>query len=1112
MSKSTIVLTVLVFTLSLIPQFWFPGKTILLGYDNVYPLAPISFLYDRMYSWSWVIGFGSDQSGIQGSLIIHAIDAIPQFLGFSYQESQKIVYCFWFFLILFSAYILLRVLEKNNFISSPYVKYFFPVLYAINFYTLQAWWIVERTKFSLLVATPLILSVVIPMMKKELNLKQVVFNSVLCCLVLFVFNGGGWLGISLFGGLLVLLFSFYIFSIFSYLHSKKYKQIIFLHIFFIFFILGFLLINAYTIFPFLFTTLFEYSQLLQRSGGLEGVTGWTRYLSEHTSIINLLRFQGIPDWYNTSYHAYASAYLRQPLLIIGSFIFPILIFFSFLSKKVERNFLRYILLSLLLSLFFTAGIHKPLGGIFELMMLKIPGFIVFRSAIFKFGYSYWLVASLLVSIGLSEGVRYLSQRFFSKYHAAFFSTILSSLIVILILLYHFPFLTGDFFHVDKNYASSRVQVPSYVSDFSRWWQLKGRENRVLLLPRLNENWHFEIYKWRYLSLNPVLANFGNEGIVENSVLLTPEERDLVNQLYDAINESDSVRISSLTSILGIRYFLLRKDFSHNYPGIETDDPSMIEKKLSVLPDLSKQKDYGNWTVYRLSNEKHFFSTTSIAYVSDHGFEEDFPDNNALKLDKKLNLPISRLIVHPICMSCAAEQVTTPVKFPKPKILLDSNLYQLIELRGKINSQKNMTFDDGLYQLVGESLKYASQIKELIEQDRGDYYVHLARERYLIALTSLGQRTNLVLSQSSNPYTTSIILQDYSKAQIKFLSDLLLKASRKDQQIDLELIMNQLEVNRRKLEKIIKKDDFNKKIYTVSIDESGIYNVALEKNSLGFIDNPMEVRLKVGNSILTPKEGGKLLQFGDIAFAKGKTEFSLSVPSQKSVLLPTEKREYSGRVCYVSTIKEFRIGKIYNLEFSVKNNFDPNFLFFVDDAIEYNPILLGYLSVSGEEIKPQRYILSSANMPIKKTAKTIRIGFCAPSLTQARFIENVRGLQVTELTSSVIQLTKDRKVSIKPPPSISVERKGYLAYSVNVQNAATPYFLIFSSRYSSSWNATIGDHMVGNQFQNTWFVDKTGNYKIDINYDAQKYTWIGLVVSVISLVIGSGIIYSLRRKR
>ena len=134
-----LILTLFVLMFSLVPLLWFHGDQVLLGYDNVYPLNATDFLRDRIFSWTPVVGWGADQSGIQGSIIVHFFDSLPQLLGLSQQMSQKITYSFWFFLILASSYFLIVRLEKASIVESKYLRYFFPILYAFNFYILQAW-------------------------------------------------------------------------------------------------------------------------------------------------------------------------------------------------------------------------------------------------------------------------------------------------------------------------------------------------------------------------------------------------------------------------------------------------------------------------------------------------------------------------------------------------------------------------------------------------------------------------------------------------------------------------------------------------------------------------------------------------------------------------------------------------------------------------------------------------------------------------------------------------------------------------------------------------------------------------------------------------------------
>ena len=1122
MSRSTIVLTVFVFLLSLIPQFWFPGKSILLGYDNVYPLNPVAFLQDRLYSWTSTQGFEVDQSAIQGSLVIHFIDALPLLLGFSPQVSQRIVTSLWFFLLLLSPYLFIRTLEKNGFITNVYIRYYFPVLYAINFYVLQAWWIFERTKFSLIVATPLILALMVPLLKGKVTFLRALKASLLSGAVLTVFNGGGWAGISLFGGLLVSLGSLFAVFAFFFLKDRRYKEL--LHVFasVLMTALFFLMFNAYFLLPFLSTTFLEYTSLLTRSGGIGGVVGWTRYISEHTGFMNLLRLQGIPDWYNTQHHPYSSLYLQNPFVILVSFLFPLLLLLGIRVIRKNGIMIIFFFLLLLLSLFFTAGIHAPFGGLFEFLLLHVPGFVIFRSSFFKFGYSFWLASGFLIAIGLAAITLWISKRFGAgKSPSVAIGSIVTVFFISLLVLYNFPFLKGDFFRVDKpGSIGSRVEIPEYVPEFANWWQANRNGGRVLLLPRLNEDWYFELFEWKYLSLNPILANYGVEGAIENAVLLTSDERKVLNLLYDAINQKDEEAINVLTDVFGIEYFLVRNDFAYRFEERETDNPKEIARKLESLPFITKVKEFGKWELYRISGKKSLFSTQSTAVVSPTN--EDafrFSSSNPLQLSSAENIDrrlIDATVIYPTCVSCQGEREQVPVVFPKPKILLGSNLYEILLLRERLQNRKVLTFDEQVYKDVGESLKYAGQITEIIKGDKGDSLVNLAREKYSDSLSSLGEKTGSILKESGNPYSMISILRQYLDAEKKYLEELTLQINRKEQQANLEVILEKIAKVQEDLDSLFSEQDINrKKVYRFSVVEPGSYLITIQRSSLGAI-TPSDLStasLQISEkSVINPSEiTDDVLNFGEVDLTTGDHTFTLFLPSQQNILTSPKVERHAGKVCNSSYISNYKNGRVYQVEYGVKNNFDPNLFFFVDDATEYAPKLLEYYSVSGEQVLSRKFVISEQTVPRDKTATTLRVAFCAPSLTQDLYAQNIKSLAMYELTTPVISFVKTAGSKLTNPPEIRVERKSPTSFKISVEEAETPFFLVHSSRFSTGWRASEGVQMVGNGFQNVWYIERKNSFDINISYTPQRYVVIGGIISALSLIGGFFLYLYIRRK-
>src|SRR4051794_17519987 len=100
------------FLLSLTPLLWFKGNSVIIGHDNVFPLQFNEFLSDRLYTWSVNHGLGYDQSSGVGSIVLHTIDSLPSLFGLSVQTTEKIVYVFWFFALLFSSFLFCYKLEK----------------------------------------------------------------------------------------------------------------------------------------------------------------------------------------------------------------------------------------------------------------------------------------------------------------------------------------------------------------------------------------------------------------------------------------------------------------------------------------------------------------------------------------------------------------------------------------------------------------------------------------------------------------------------------------------------------------------------------------------------------------------------------------------------------------------------------------------------------------------------------------------------------------------------------------------------------------------------------------------------------------------------------------
>lgn len=1107
--KTRLLLTIFIFSFSFIPFLWLSGHQVLLGYDLVFPLKFPQFLLDRIFSWTTVSGFDSDRSGIQGSIVIHFIDSLPLMFGASYQLAEKIVFSFWFFMLIFSAYIFAKKMETMGFIKNEYVKYIFPILYSFNFYILQAWWVAERTKFSLVVALPLILTLIFPFIKGHIKLKEVFRKSFITIFILSIFNGGGWVGIPLYGGLILAFVCFYVFSVFIFLNRKSKSDIVNLSLYFILLPFLFVLLNAYSILPFLSTTLHQFSSIAASVGGVDGLINWTKYLSANAGFMNLLRLQGIPDWYNGfEFHPYAKIFLTNVFLIGISYVFPVLILLTFLKNK-DKFIKFFILFFLVVSIFFTSGIHEPFGFVFEALMRGIPGFVVFRSAIFKFGYAYWMASSFLIAVSLSEIIEYLSTKTSIKkrYFISLFTLIV---FIVCLVFYHFPYLTGNIFHIEATSVGTRVDLPQYVSDFSSWWEKNGKEERVLLLPKLNNTWYFEQYNWKYMSTSPILENFANKNTIENVVNLTEDERSLVNSLYGSIKEEDFKQTDVFLQALSIDYFLVRKDFYWNYPNQETDDPLKIENSLIKNPSIVKVKDFGQWSLYRYGKKSPlvYAKTNAIEVSGTDTTEQYFFDDHSLFFEGNIPNPdtVSNSIVVPHCLNCVFYREDLSLQIPKPKILINSGLYMIFNLKDKIFTPAIQSPDEKIGNLLGDTLQMSGQINELLSQE-GDNskYIQIAKNQIVSDFDAISKEADNLIAQSVSPYKTFVTIQQYLSQEDRYFTGI--SINKQSVQKDLKEIVNRINILNDKISQYYPKEDTSiTKRYSFSIPESENYSFKINKRSLGSLRDSKEINISLvidrKNTIsLTGLSRGDYFDFGQIYLEGGTHYLEANFPLQKNLAENGYISLMSDKKCMTYVLNNFSAQKAYGLSFQFANKTDSNFYLAINDDDEDLSSVNSLIPLS-ESKNINQLVISSKKMTLKDSSDRLVFAFCSDNLTKEIYDKSILDLNLVELTNPAIVFYRTVNSSFNKIPVISFNQKDQSQMEIKIDQISGPFYLVINNKYSPAWKASTGEHLIGNKINNVWYIDTDKkNLVVKINYSPQKYFYIGAVISLVSLLIG-----------
>ena len=299
---------ILILAVGLIPLLWYKEGFIALGHDIGFPLAPVDHFLDRLFTWTASVGpFGSNSVHQMSGFFIHGLEAFLSSMGFSLIWVQKLTFIFWFVLPGISMYVLLRYLYPKR--DDYPVRLAGSLFYMMNHYLLQAWTIAERTKFSIVTAIPILILVIIRVFQ---NRGSTFVNSTFFALTLFFLNGGE--GIPLWGGMVVavLVVTIILFSLSKERFLSKLKRLT-LFVFLSFVLLA--MLNAYWLYPFLRSYEQTVTQRIESGWGIAGVIAWSQTVSSNTSWINLLKLQGVPDWYDNPEHPYANTFFTSPILI-----------------------------------------------------------------------------------------------------------------------------------------------------------------------------------------------------------------------------------------------------------------------------------------------------------------------------------------------------------------------------------------------------------------------------------------------------------------------------------------------------------------------------------------------------------------------------------------------------------------------------------------------------------------------------------------------------------------------------------------------------------------------------------------------------------------------------
>lgn len=683
MKRTTLLIIVGIGLLSLTPLWWFRDGSVLLGHDSGFRLNDWSYYRSLFYSWNPSFNFGIDWALYRGFLMLQLPEMLFSVIGGGWQVGQKMTFVYWFFLMGISMFVFLKRIfpEKKHIVLWLWGS----VFYMFNFYILQAWFIAERAKFSLYAALPL---TVLLFWEVFFRNYSYIRASLLFGLLYFILNGGG--SPPLYGATVVLWVIAFIFFGFYRILKDGQKGLVFTGKVLVAFVASFTLLNSYWIVPQIDLYRHAYASAVAGSGGIEGLISWENMISKYASIPNLLRLQGIPDWYDNPTHPFARTYLTDKFFIAGSWL-PValilagLVFGKRQEPKQRTLLIRFVWILLVVGLVASGGSHPPFGIVYTYFMRHIPGFAIFRSSFYKFAPMVWFSVIFLSGYYLTE----IAARLSKSQKAAVFTGIAG---VLFLLWYHQPYFTTDFFRFYPGY-STRIHLPSYVGSAAQKANaITDSDDRILMLPQLHSVYYNEpldSYDWGYFSIDLLPRNSIDRSIIAND----RHANEAIFATYKALFKTGSQDFAKALESVSITHILWREDASYPRSILPSQSKAVQKNLLSTLGYPLSYSD-GPWSLYSVRSSQ---TTPMISAVDGAHSAGDLPDGFAyvLSAGKKGTLvqfsgvknksPWDRVeqgfVTEAVCSFCETDAFEKTVQgipiITLPKILPELKLFRLL---------------------------------------------------------------------------------------------------------------------------------------------------------------------------------------------------------------------------------------------------------------------------------------------------------------------------------------------------------------------------------------------------------------------------------------------------
>lgn len=846
-----------------------------------------------------------------------------------------------------------------------------------------------------------------------------------------------------------------------------------------------------------------------------------------------------------SFYLFAQAELGD---IYKSFFFRLIpwigvitIFYGIFFALRKNHLAAYVLIYFVIILL-AKGTSEPFGQPFLLLFSKFFVFGLLRNPFEKIGILLPLISSILFVVGV-EG-------FFSRFGKNLGTKLILVVLLVVIGIFYFPMYQGTI--LGKIGQPNYVDVPQSYKEADRWLNQKVHQDsivdgKILHLPLTRSD--IATYKWKY----------GYHGI-ESSATIFSSLPSLshglnISRIDDALTALSLIfykpfnlhqdKILKIVQDFNVRFIILHKDL--DWLGGDTYSPFETEKVLNSLKFINKEAEFGDLVIFKIKDE--FFSpkielknNISLVYPQKAGIRSwpwlvskdniSFLSPSKEDLDDNLKSQVFETIIFPENSFSYPEASASSLEETKRQLINQLNIIigakEYVKQVGIIHDETEETVQKII--LASQKLIEAYQTTQGLDEYSSllnDIFPHLDYNSTLYfdvakpTIADLLKLHEVTLSAIENK------LLEQEKVKISKIHSKIKQFLANEKSFPLFPFQGKVtEVGQRQ-------------VYSFLVNSDGAYELQFTNSEIknAYVNKLATIDFQINGSLvpLSGKEVDNIISFGKIDLKQGSNEISFSNPPSINLISSLDNLVKIGNVKIQDGILEMTVST--NNPAAIES---PVLLTSGEDVFQISfdgriPMNVGlYVQViqdidseqNGQKVSRISYLqhlsqsdwqgsynikLPAVSLPTRE-AKVRLIAMIPPEIHNlSTSLVSINNLRLIRVLNNKIFL--EGKIEKEPPNLISgqiskMKQKNPVFYEGKVK-IEQPTFLIFKEAFHPGWELElkkdnklykVDDHYLANLYGNAWWIEKTGEYDLRIEFKPQRKVTLGIYLALTGLLV------------